>query len=263
MSNIRLITRADEAGLNRTVNKAIRSSVKQGIARNIGLLAPAPAIVDASERFEDLAGEVDFGLQVCLTAEWENVRWGPVAGAAQVPTIVRGDGTFAFSIGELIQLDPAIDELMNEVNTQYEKLCALGFTLTFMDEYSTYGDIPGLGNELSSFARSKGLIYHPTQTAEKTIQPLPAWPGPGEHPGTELADHLSTVESGTYLLAGRPAFKTDEIEYLKRPGEPRGEALLTRNRQRRMFADIEIVDYCENVGIEPIRYSSLEGVTPQ
>ena len=257
MKGVRLITRADDAGLNKTVNKAIRSSVKQGIVKNISLLAPAPAIVHAAECFGDLTDQVDLGLQVCLTAEWENVRWGPAAGAAQVPTIVRNDGTFAFDLTELRQLNPAIDEIMDEVNAQYEKLCALGFTLGFMDEYMDYGKIPGVGEELAAFARSKNLTRRVTGDGEAPILPLPGWTGPGEHPGTELADYLSTVEEGTYLLIGLPAFKTNEIEYLKRPGQPRGEALLSRNRQRRMFADIEIVDYCENVGIELIRYSSL------
>ena len=257
MKGIRLITRADDAGLNRTVNKAIRSSVKQGIVRNISLLSPAPAIIHAAECFADLTDEVDFGLQVCLTAEWENVRWGPVAGAAQVPTIVRNDGTFSFDVAELRQLNPAIDEIMGEVSAQYEKLSALGFALDYLDEYMDYGGIPGVSEELAAFARSHNLVPGAARADYSPATTLPGWPGPGEHPGTELADHLATVEDGTYLLVGRPAFKTDEIEYLKRPGQARGEELLSRNRQRRMFADIEIVDYCENVGIEPIRYSSL------
>jgi hypothetical protein len=260
MKGIKLITRADDAGLNRTVNKAIRSSVKQGIVRNISLLAPAPAIVHTAECFGDLAGEVDFGLQVCLIAEWENVRWGPVAGAAQVPTIVRNDGTFAFDIAELQQLNPAVDEIMSEVNAQYEKLTALGFSLSYL-EYIDYGGIPGVDEELAVFARSNNLVPAPARTAAHAdyspVAQLPGWSGPGEHPGTELADHLATVKEGTYLLAGCPAFKTDEIKYLKKPGDTHGEALLSRNRQRRMFADIEIVDYCENVGIELIRYSDL------
>ncbi len=257
MKRIRLITRADDAGLNLTVNKAIRSSVKQGIVRNISLLAPGPAIVHAAECFGDLSDEVDFGLQVCLTDEWENVRWGPVAGAAQVPTIVRNDGTFPFDVAELKQLAPAIDEIMTEVNAQYERLRALGFVLKFLDQYMDYGGIPGVEEELTAFAGRNNLSAALARAGATRVPPLPGWSGPGEHPGTELADHLATVGEGTYLLVGHPAFKTDEIEFLKRPGQPRGDALLSRNRQRRMFADIEIVDYCANSGIEPIRYSGL------
>ena len=44
MDSIRLVTRADDAGLNKTVNRAIRSAANDGIVRNISLMAPAPAI---------------------------------------------------------------------------------------------------------------------------------------------------------------------------------------------------------------------------
>ncbi|MBN1685341.1 MAG: ChbG/HpnK family deacetylase [Spirochaetales bacterium] len=258
MKEIKLITRADDAGLNRTVNKAIRSSVKQGIARNISLLAPAPAIVHAAECFADLDKDVDFGLQVCLTAEWENVRWGPVAGAAQVPSIVRDDGTFHYTLRDLEQANPAIDEIMAEVKAQYDTLIALGFDLAYLVVTREFDGIPGLRKELTAFCKTNGLLTAGGSGGEVPDEPLPGWSGPGEHPGTELADHLATAQSGTYLVVGRPAFKTDEIEYLKRPGQPKREALLSRNRERRMFADIEIVDYCENGGIEPVRYSRFK-----
>jgi predicted glycoside hydrolase/deacetylase ChbG (UPF0249 family) len=253
VKGIKLLTRADDAGLNTTVNKAIRSSVKQGIVRNISLLAAAPAIDHAMECFGDLTGEVDFGLQLCFISEWENVRWGPVAGAAGVATIVRRDGTFAYNPSELKALAPDIADLLAEAEAQYEKLTSLGFELTYVTGHDDYSGIPGLKEKVSAFAKGKKLV----DDLNVSVSPLPGWPGPAEHPGTELADHLATTQIGTYLLDGHPAFKTEEIEFLKRPGEPRGEALLSRNRQRRMFADIEIVDYCENVGIELVRYSSF------
>ena len=258
MKAIKLITRADDAGLNRTVNKAIRSSVRQGIVRNISLLAPAPAIAHAAECYADLTKEVDFGLQVCLVAEWENVRWGPVAEAAGLSTLVRKDGTFPYTYTELEQMNPAMDEILKEVKAQYDKLINLGFDLAYLTVDKNLESVPGLYSKLSVFCESSNLLFTEVLGTERQVEPLPGWPGPGEHPGTELADHLATVQSGTYVLIGRPAFKTDEIEHLKRPGQPRMEVLLSRNRQRRMFADIEIVDYCQNAGIEVIRYSYFE-----
>ncbi len=258
MKGINLVTRADEAGLNRTVNKAIRSSVKQGIVRNISLLAPAPAIAHAAESFDDLNDEVDFGLQLCLTAEWENLRWGPVAGAAQVPGIVRDDGTFPFSYAELAKLNVSADEIMLEAKAQYEKLVSLGFHLVYLVAHQEIEGLGGIREKLADFSAKNNLIYAGNPGNAPTVSPLPGWAGPGEHPGTELADHLATLKSGTYLLAGRPAFKTEEMENLKQPGRPRGAVLFSRNRERRMFADIEIVDYCENAGIQLFRYSSLQ-----
>jgi hypothetical protein len=56
---------------------------------------------------------------------------------------------------------------------------------------------------------------------------------------------------------GHPATKDEDLHRLRHPGQSQGVEALKRNRQRRMFMDIEIVDYCENVGIERVRYSQL------
>ena len=257
MKAIRLVTRADDAGINRTVNKAVRSSVRQGIVRNISLLAPAREITHAAEMLLDLEGEVDFGFHVAVTAEWKNLRWGPVSDPMSVQTLLLSDGTFPFNRDELEGLSPDVEEMMVEVAAQYERLVGLGFPLSYLDTHMGVGRVAGLSDRLSVFAGEHELLYSESLERQGVVSGIPGWQGPGEHPGTELADHLATTEDGTYLLVGHPAFKTDEIEKLRVPDHPSGEVLLTRNRERRMFADIEIVDYCENVGIQLVRYSEV------
>jgi hypothetical protein len=257
MKGIRLVTRADDAGMNQTENKAIRSTVRQGIVRNVSLLAPGPEIEHAAEILGDLAGEADFGLHVCITAEWANLRWGPVADVSRVTTLLRSDDTFPYTLEELEGLSPNIEEMMIEVTAQFERLQSLGFTIKYLDTHMGVGKVAGLSARLAAFAEQNGLIDGNAFLDNGTIERIPGWPGPGEHPGTELADHLASIEKGTYLLVGHPGFKTDEMEELRLPGRRSGGVLLSRNRERRMFADIEIVDYCENVGIELVKYSSL------
>ena len=257
MKGIRLVTRADDAGLNVTSNKAIRASVRQGIVKNISLLAPAPDIEHAAETLCDMADRVDFGLHLCLTAEWANLRWGAVSDPKIVASVLRGDLTFPATCDELSSGSPIVEEMMIEVEAQYKLLIDLGFTLSYLDEHMGVGSVSQLHQSLRDFAKERGLVYDRELIDSGIIGRLPEWEGPGEHPGTELADHLATVPAGTYRLVGHPAFKTDEMQELRFPGKPSGAHFLTRNRQRRMFADIEIVDYCENVGIETLRYSQL------
>ncbi len=257
MKGIRLVTRADDAGVNKTANKAIRSSVRQGIVRNISLLAPGPEIEGAPDVLGDLADQVDFGLHVCITAEWQNLRWGPVSDASRVTTLLREDDSFPYDCSELESLSPNIEEMMIEVSAQFDKLKALGFPITYLDAHMDVGCVAGLSARLTAFAEHNRLLHSEVLQKTGKIGPIPGWSGPSEHPGTELADHLATIEKGTYLLVGHPEFKTDEVEDLRLPGHSIGEILLSRNRERRMFADIEIVDYCENVGIELLKYSDL------
>lgn len=257
MSSLRLVTRADDAGTNRTTNRAILASVREGIARNVSLMAPAPHIEHAAETLLGLADEIDFGLHVTLTAEWQNLRWGPVSDPSSVRSIMRRDQTFPASVADFNLLHPDIDEIMVEVAAQYDRLVGLGFKLSFLNEHMMIGTLPSLGERLNEFARERELVSDRQLVESDRLATLPGWSGPGEHPGTELADHLSGIESGTHLLVGHPGYKEEEMQRLRMPGHAAGEAALQRNRERRMFMDIEIVDYCQNTRIELLRYTDL------
>ena len=257
MAGIRLVPRADDAGLNATVNRAIRSSVNAGIVRNISLMAPAPAIEDAAAVLTELAGTVDFGLHVTLTAEWESPRWGSVLDPDRVRSALRRDDTFHISVSDLAETMPDADELMAEVEAQHAKLTELGFPLAYLDEHMLVGMVPGLAERLQQFAESRGLVVDRGLRDRGQIIGLPGWEGPEEHPGTELADHLAGTEAGTYLLVGHPGTKDEEMQRLRLPGQRPGDVATARNRERRMFMDIEIVDYCDNSGIRLLRYSEL------
>ena len=256
MSGIRLVTRADDAGLHPVVNRAIRDTVTQGIVRNISLMAPTPAIRHAYDFLGDLADRVDFGLHVTLTAEWQYPRWKPLTGAAtRFP--VRGDGTMHSTVSRLAASAPDGDALMAEVAAQYELLVNLGFRITYVDEHMGVGEIAGLAGRLDAFARERGLINSGSLLASGMLTAVPGWSGPAEHPGTEFADQLAQTGAGTYLLVGHPATKDEEMQRIRRDGDTAGSVAVDRNRERRMLMDIEIVDYCENVEIELLRYSDL------
>jgi hypothetical protein len=257
MRRIRLVTRADDAGLCTSANRAVRAAVRQGIVRNVSLLAPAPDADDAAATLLDLGEQVDFGLHVCLTSEWANLRWGPVSPVAQVRSLVREDGTFPQDCPELESGSPRLEEIVAEVRAQYGRLRELGFRLSYLDEHMLVGSVGGLSASLGELAAEWGLVYDRSLQEGGKLMPLPGWDGPGEHPGTELADHLSSLQSGTYLIVGHPAFKTSEVERLEPTWDSPVNVVTQRNRERRMFADIEIVDYCETSRIHLTRYSEL------
>ena len=256
MSTIRLITRADDAGMHPVVNRAIRATVADGIVRNVSLMAPSPAIDDAAEVLVDLDGRADFGMHVTLTCEWPNLRWKPLTGA-DAASFVRPDGTMHFTVDE-IGGAPDLDAVMKEVEAQYDHLVSLGFPVSYLDEHMDIGRIAGLRDRLERFAAERGLASHSRLLGRGAFVRLPGWSGPAEHPGTELADHLASLASGTYLIVGHPATKDEALQRIHHPRQAPGEEAVSRNRQRRMFMDIEIVDYCENVEIELLRYRDVE-----
>jgi chitin disaccharide deacetylase len=256
MSTVRLVTRADDAGMHAVANHAIADTITHGIVRNVSLMAPAPAIRNAYQELASLDAEVDFGLHLTLTCEWTNLRWKPVHEQSGA-TLTRDDGTMHYSVAELQEANPDSQAILAEVEAQYELLVNLGFKLTYLDEHMGVGSIPGLAERLSRFASDRSLIYDRALKASGRLAPFPAWDGPGEHPGTELADQLSTMADGTYLLVGHPLNKDEALLSVQTRNQAPGEMVQQRNRQRRMFMDIEIVDYCEKVGIELYRYSRV------
>jgi predicted glycoside hydrolase/deacetylase ChbG (UPF0249 family) len=90
---IHLITRGDDCGSNHSANVAIREAFKSGILRNTSIMVPCAAIEEAAEM---LAGEAGLccGLHCTITAEWDNVRWGPVLLPGEVPSLVDANGHF-------------------------------------------------------------------------------------------------------------------------------------------------------------------------
>lgn len=254
MNTIRLVTRADDAGMHDNANRAIADTVSNGIVRNVSLMAPAPAIRNAFQELGHLSDEVDFGMHVTLTAEWSNLRWKPLHEAS---SFTRNDGTMHFSVSDLEAANPDLDAVVAEIEAQYELLTNLGFRLSYVDEHMLVGRIPGLAERIAAFAKEHNLIYDRALQDEGSLTSFPEWDGPKDHPGTELADQLSTMAAGTYLLLGHPVTKDEALHRVHTRNSVPGEMVQERNRQRRMFMDIEIVDYCQNVGIELCRYSQI------
>src|SRR3954469_5001259 len=88
-----LITRGDDFGSFAEANHAIIDSFKRGVLRNASIMAPAPHFEHAAQLARENPG-LCVGLHLALTSEWEEVRFGPVLDAKEVPSLVEPDGTF-------------------------------------------------------------------------------------------------------------------------------------------------------------------------
>jgi predicted glycoside hydrolase/deacetylase ChbG (UPF0249 family) len=80
-----LITRGDDLGCARSLNRAMKECYEKGILKNCSLLAATPYIEEAAMMLARAKG-LCFGLHCDLTSEWDNVRWKPVASPEKVPS---------------------------------------------------------------------------------------------------------------------------------------------------------------------------------
>src|SRR4051794_34350018 len=121
MSIPSVVFRADDAGSSEGANLAVLKTVADGVVRNVGFMAPGPALEHAADLFRGLEG-INLGLHVTLNAEWDEVKWGPVLGAAQVPSLVEREGWFTATPKVLHDRSFSPDEAMTEVEAQLQRL---------------------------------------------------------------------------------------------------------------------------------------------
>jgi hypothetical protein len=249
---IRLVTRADDAAMSRSANRAIRETCEHGLVRNISVMAPAPFLEDAAETLAGLP-DVAFGLHVCLNCEWESPRWGPVLPPDQVPGLLAEDGRLTRDPKVLHHRGLTADTILPEIRAQLDRLREVGFDVSYIDEHMGFGWVGGLGDALGDLAAHEGLIY---RMDLKRLPRPDAAIAPGDHPG-RLLEQLRRAEPGTYLVVGHPAYDDEEMRAVERLGEGAGDVARDRNLQRLQFVRADILTLCRDRGIVPIRYDGL------
>jgi predicted glycoside hydrolase/deacetylase ChbG (UPF0249 family) len=78
--------------------------------------------------------EKDFGIHLTLNSEWDNYRWGPVAGKAKVPSLVDQEGYLWDNVGEVIANAKA-EEVAVELRAQIQRALDFGVSLTHLDTH--------------------------------------------------------------------------------------------------------------------------------
>jgi predicted glycoside hydrolase/deacetylase ChbG (UPF0249 family) len=89
---IRLIVRGDDMGFSHSGNEALIKCHREGIETSIEVLAPSPWFPEAVRMLGEKENtEVDVGVHLALTSEWDNVKWRPLT---HCPSLVEPDGYF-------------------------------------------------------------------------------------------------------------------------------------------------------------------------
>jgi len=132
LSPARLLIRCDDIGMCHAVNEAARQLLETGIPFSASVMFVCPwyqEAVDLLREFPDIA----VGVHLTLNAEWKNYRWGPVAGAQAVPSLVDSCGYFFPSRKLFFANQPKADEVATELRAQIERALQSGLTIDYVD----------------------------------------------------------------------------------------------------------------------------------
>ena len=129
---VQLIIRADDIGMSHSVNMAMQKLVSTGMPVSVSVLFACPWYQEAVEILKQHPN-ASVGIHLALNSEWKNYRWGPVAGAAAVPSLVDENGFFFPAAEALRQHNPNVAEVETELRAQIERALRSGIKIDYVD----------------------------------------------------------------------------------------------------------------------------------
>jgi len=128
-----LIMHVDDMGMSYSSNIGGLQAINEGLATSGSIMMPCSWAPDLANRVGDNS-DLDLGLHLTLTSEWENYRWGPVVGSGGAPSLVDKEGKLFKSVAEVVE-HALIEEVEKELRAQILLSKSMGFEPTHLDSH--------------------------------------------------------------------------------------------------------------------------------
>lgn len=123
----------DDAGMSHSSNRGIIESHEKGLATSVSIMMPCPWVPEFT-RYVEENPDTDYGLHLTHTSEWDDYRWGPVAGRGAVPGLVDPEGYLWGSVEDVVEHAGA-DEVEREMRAQVDMALGMGLKPTHLDSH--------------------------------------------------------------------------------------------------------------------------------
>lgn len=193
------------------VNTAVRELLATGLPFSASLMVPCPWFLEAADILRHRPG-VSLGIHLTLNSEWKHYRWGPVLGAAAVPSLVDGHGYFHATERDFAAADIDLGEVERELRAQIERALGAGLELDYLDYHMlTAVSTPELRAIVERLASTYGLGLS-TYFEERSAS---LWDVEPDHKLSTLLDLVARLEPGRpNLLVMHLAKETPEVSAL-------------------------------------------------
>ncbi|WP_456846051.1 ChbG/HpnK family deacetylase, partial [Cellulomonas sp. P5_C6] len=154
MSRLLIVT-ADDLGLTRGVNAAVRRGHQDGVVTATSLLAVGREFDDAAAMLRSVP-TLELGAHLALVGEDP-----PLLSAREIPTLVDRSGAFPLSYrtvvrrGILGRIDP--DDVRRELDAQLQRVLGVGVPVTHVDTHQHTHLWPSVGRVVADLARTAGV----------------------------------------------------------------------------------------------------------
>ena len=213
MSKKTLLLRADDLASSHSANLAIAQAVKNGLIKNVSVMAVGPFLNEAAEL---LSGNENlcFGMHATLNAEWDKVKWRPLTKLTQDSGLVDDQGYFLSDPSLFIQTKPKIEVILKEFDAQLNLLISKGFKIRYVDSHMMPETvIEGLDEAMGHWIKEKGLIDHAYYYyGEPLFEPLMTL--------GSLTRTLRTLTPGQHFMVVHLSLDTEEMRQIGNKNVP-------------------------------------------
>jgi chitin disaccharide deacetylase len=246
---IRLIVRGDDMGYTHSGNLALIRSYTQGIEKSIEVIVPSPWFPEAVTLLQQNPG-VDVGVHLCLSSEWENIKWRPLTDC---PSLQNENGYFYPMIypnknypgQSLSEQHWDIREIEKEWRAQIKLAIK---NIPRVSHVSAHMGCTGLHADVNKIAKKLAKEFH-----------LSIDPGKHEtyaEKETGFLQMLATLVPGkTYLFLDHPGLDNDELKAVYHIGYEK----VAQDRQgvTDLFTSEKVKTAIREKGIRLIAYKDL------
>lgn len=212
----RLIVRADDMGYAHAGNEAIVRSVRDGIASSVEVIAPSPWFPEAVRMLADIP-QVDVGVHLALTSEWDLVKWRPLTEARSLrdadgyfhPMIVRNPN---YPSRALVEQPWRIEDVEREFRAQIELAKKHVPRLSHWSAHMGCTNLsPDVGALAKSLGREYGIDIIPAEHGVRNVSYVGARATPAEKTESFLGMLDSLEADRTYMMVDHPGLDGPEL----------------------------------------------------
>ena len=134
-----LIINADDFGMCHAENVATMDLLLSENITSSTIMVPCPWFKESAE-FCNINPQIDVGIHLTLTSEWNDYKWSGVSSSNTIPSLLTDEGFFPVSSYH-VEIKANKEEVETELRAQLEQALAFGIRPTHIDNHmaSVYG----------------------------------------------------------------------------------------------------------------------------
>lgn len=193
------IVHVDDAGMSHDSNLGAVRSIVDGVANSVSVMMPCPWVPEFVAMLREHP-EIDAGLHLTLTSEWDGYRWGPLVGRDRAPGLVDDEGCLWGTVQEVVA-NASPDEVEAEIRAQIRRARDMGFEPTHLDSHM-------------------GTLFATPEFVERYVK-------------VGIETGIPVMVPGGHNTLLRRQYRDEEIERLRRLGRWHGQEIPVPDRVQR------------------------------